>query len=199
MKVIGITGGIGSGKSMVADIMREDFHAYLINTDQIAHKLMEKGRISYQLIVEYFGEIILTPSGEIDRSALGRLVYQAPEKLLILNSFTHPYVMDYVRKLIEEKGKENAGLICVETALPIEAGLHTFCHAIWYVFSPDNLRRERLKEARNYDDEKINQIFKNQISDGDYRKASTHVLINDGPREKIAEQIEVLLEKMPEL
>ena len=199
MKVIGITGGIGSGKSMVADIMREDFQAYLINTDQIAHKLMEKGRISYQLILEYFGEKILTPSGEIDRSALGRLVYQSPEKLLSLNSFTHPYVMDYVRKLIKEKGEENKALICVETALPIEAGLDTFCHAIWYVFSPDNLRRERLKESRNYEDEKIDQIFKTQISDEDYRKASTHVLINDGPREKIAEQIEVLLEKMPEL
>ncbi len=199
MKVIGITGGIGSGKSMVADIMREDFHAYLINTDQIAHKLMEKGKISYQLIVEHFGEKILTPSGEIDRSAMGRLVYRAPEKLLILNSFTHPYVMDYVRKLIEEKSKENVGLIGVETALPIEAGLHTFCDAIWYVFAPDNIRRERLKESRNYEEEKINQIFKNQISDEDYRKASTHVLINDGPREKIAGQIEVLLEKMPEL
>ena len=199
MKVIGITGGIGSGKSMVADIMRDDFHAYLINTDQIAHKLMEKGRISYQLIVEYFGEKILTPSGEIERSTLGKLVYQAPEKLLILNSFTHPYVMDYVRKLIEEKGKENENLICVETALPIEAGLRTFCDAIWYVFSPDNLRRERLKESRNYEEEKINQIFKNQISDEDYRKASTHVLINDGSREKIIAQIEVLLEKMPEL
>ncbi len=107
--------------------------------------------------------------------------------------------MDYVRKLIKEKGKENKALICVETALPIEAGLDTFCHAIWYVFSPDNLRRERLKESRNYEDEKIDQIFKTQISDEDYRKASTHVLINDGPREKIAEQIEVLLEKMPEL
>lgn len=184
---------------MVADIMRNDFHAYVINTDQIAHKLMEKGRISYQLIVEYFGNNILTPSGEIDRSSLSRLVYQSPEKLLLLNSFTHPYVMDYVGKLIEEKNKENEDLICVETALPIEAGLHTFCHAIWYVFSPDNLRRERLKESRNYSDEKIDQIFKNQISEKDYRKASTHVLINDGTREIIAEQIEVLLEKMPEL
>lgn len=195
MKVIGITGGIGSGKSMVADIMRDDFQTFLISTDKIAHKFMEKGGISYKLIVEYFGEDILDEKGEIDRGKLGRIVHSSKEKLLTLNSFTHPYVMDFVKKLIEEKRNENQEIVCVETALPIEAGLNTFCDAIWYVYAPENVRRERLKASRNYDDEKIDRIFQNQISDEDYRKLCTHVLVNDGPREKIIEQIEVLLVK----
>ncbi|MFU0826572.1 MAG: Dephospho-CoA kinase [Lachnoclostridium sp.] len=195
MRVIGITGGIGSGKSMVAEIMRDDFHAYLISTDDIAHKFMEKGEISYNLIVQYFGKDILNSSGEIDRAKLGRIAHSSKEKLLTLNSFTHPYVMDYVKKLIEEKRKEKQDIVCVETALPIEAGLTGFCDAIWYVYAPENIRRERLKTTRNYDNDKIDRIFKNQIRDEDYRKLCTHVLVNDGSREKVIGQIEVLLEK----
>ncbi|WFR54941.1 dephospho-CoA kinase [Anaerocolumna sp. AGMB13025] len=199
MKVIGITGGIGSGKSLVSDIMRDTFHAYLINTDQIAHKFMEKGEVSYRLIVEYFGEEILSPSGEIDRGVLGKIVYKDEDKLLKLNSFSHPYVMEYVRNLITEKKKEKIELICVETALPIQAGLKDFCDAIWYVYAPEGVRRERLKQSRNYDEQKMNEIFKNQISDFEYRNASTHVIINDYPIEKIKEQIQILLENYEKL
>ncbi|WMJ88411.1 dephospho-CoA kinase [Anaerocolumna sp. MB42-C2] len=195
MKVIGITGGVGSGKSLIAEIMKEHYHAYLINTDQIAHALMEKGKVCYNLIVNYFGEGILNSSGDINRIALGSIVYQTPEKLLILNSFTHPYVMAHVKKLIEEKREEDENLICVETALPLQAGLKDFCDAIWYVFAPEDIRRDRLKQSRNYDEQKIDQIFKNQISDSEYRNNSTQVIINDCSREKILEQIEVLLEK----
>ena len=195
MKVIGITGGVGSGKSLIAEIMKEHYHAYLINTDQIAHVLMEKGQICYNLIVNYFGEEILNSSGNINRGALGNIVYQTPEKLLILNSFTHPYVMAHVKKIIEEKREEDFELICVETALPIQAGLKDFCDAIWYVFAPEDIRRHRLKQLRNYDEHKIDQIFRNQINDLDYRSSSTQVIINDSSREKILEQIEVLLEK----
>ncbi len=195
MKVIGITGGIGSGKSLIAEIMQNNFNAYLINTDRIAHMLMEKGKISYKLIVEYFGKGILNSSGDIDRAALGAVVYGDAEKLLKLNSFTHPYVMDYVRNLIEEKRREKVEFICVETALPVQAGLKDFCDAVWYVFAPDTVRRERLKQARNYNEQKIDKILKNQFSDSEYRKASTHIIINDCTREKIIEQIEALLEK----
>jgi dephospho-CoA kinase len=195
MKVIGITGGIGSGKSLIAEIMQNKFNAYLINTDRIAHMFMEKGEISYKLITEYFGRGVLNSSGDIDRVALGAVVYGDAEKLLKLNSFTHPYVMDYVRNLIEEKRREKVEFTCVETALPVQAGLKDFCDAVWYVFAPDTVRRERLKQARNYKEQKIDKIFENQFSDFEYRKASTHIIINDCTREKIIEQIEVLLEK----
>ncbi len=199
MKVIGITGGAGSGKSMIAEIMKNNYHAYLINTDRTAHKLMEKGEISYRLIVAYFGNGILNPSGGIDRAALGNIVYHHPDKLLKLNSFTHPYVMDYVRKLIEKKKEEKEELICVETALPIQAGLKDFCDEIWYVFTPEAVRRERLMQTRNYEGQKIDKLFRNQISDEEYRKTSTHIIINDCPKEKIMEQIKVLLEKKASL
>jgi dephospho-CoA kinase len=198
MKVVGITGGIGSGKSTVALILEKRFHAFLIYTDKIAHMLMRKGMISYNLIVEYFGEQVLDSDGEIDRKLLGSIVYQDPNKLIHLNSLTHPYVMDYVKNLIKLKQDENVELICVETALPIEAGLKEFCDEIWYVYAPENLRRERLQKSRNITIEKLNDIFKNQIGDELYRDISTHTIQNDSDEEKIIRQIEVLLENSVE-
>lgn len=195
MKVVGITGGIGSGKSTVAFILEERFHAYLIYTDKIAHMLMRKGMISYNLIVDYFGEQVLDTDGEIDRKILGSIVYQDPAKLIHLNSLTHPYVMDYVKNLIKTKQEENTQLICVETALPIEAGLKEFCDEIWYVYAPEDIRRERLQKSRNLSIEKLNDIFNKQISDKLYREISTHIIENDSANEKIIRQIEILLEK----
>lgn len=195
MKVIGITGGVGSGKSTITEILKEQYHAFLISTDQVAHMLMQKDKISYKLIVEHFGQSILNENKEIDRTLLGIIVYQDSSKLTLLNSLTHPYVMDYVCNLIRIKRAEKIELVCVETALPIEAGLKDFCDEIWYISAPESVRRGRLKKDRNYSEQKIDNIFKNQISDEDYRKASTHTLNNDCSKEIISNQIEILLEK----
>lgn len=195
MRVIGIIGGVGSGKSFVADLLEKEFHAYLINMDKIAHKLMQKDEISYRHILSYFGEDILDKDKEIDRVKLGSIVYQDTEKLLKLNSFTHPFVLDYTRKLLEEKNKEKQELICIETALPGEANIRQFCDEIWYVYTPVEIRKDRLRRDRQYDEVKIERIFKNQLSDEEYNKFSTHILNNDGPKDKIIAQIEVLLEK----
>lgn len=195
MKVIGITGGIGSGKSAVTDLLEKKYHAFLISTDQIAHMLMQKDMVSYKLIVEYFGEGILDQDKEIDRGKLGKLVYDNPDKLILLNSLTHPYVMNYVSKLIEDKRNQNIEILCVETALPIEAGLKDICQEIWYVYASIDIRKKRLMDHRKYSEEKVESIFKQQISEEAYRSMSTYIIYNDGTLEGIKEQIEVLLEK----
>lgn len=194
MKVIGITGGIGSGKSTISRILEENFGAYIIDTDSIAHKLMSNGYISYKLILEYFGDEILKEDKEIDRGKLGRLVYGEKEKLIKLNSFTHPYVMDYVKELIEEH-KDRHPIIGVETALPIEAELSSFCDEIWFVFTPMDLRSKRLKESRGYSQEKIEMILSKQLKDEEYEKICTHIIRNDGNLEKIFDEIQVIVEK----
>jgi dephospho-CoA kinase len=199
MKVIGIIGGVGSGKSFVADILEKEFHANLINMDKIAHKLMQKGGISYDFIVEYFGNEILKEDGEIDRAKMAKIVYQNPEQLQKLNSFTHPYVLQYTKNYLEEKRENKEELVCIETALPVEARISEFCDEVWYVFSAMDVRRERLKKGRQYDEQKIEQIFTNQISDENYRKFSTHIIVNESSKAKILEQIEVLLEKKADL
>lgn len=191
MKVIGLTGGVGSGKSLVAGILEKKHQAYLINMDQIAHNLMEKGNTSYHLILQYFGTEILDEAKEIDRKKLGSIVYKDEEKLKRLNSFTHPYVIEDVKEqIIKQKEKK---LICVETALPHQAGLENYCDEIWYVYAPEEIRRERLKTARNYEDKKIEQIFKNQITDQEYKRLSTHILENFQVPVDLERQIEILL------
>ncbi len=195
VKVIGLTGGIGSGKSEAARILVEDYKALLLNTDRIAHDFMEKDGISYKLIVEHFGGDILDEEKKIDRSRLAREVYQNSEKLRILNSFTHPYVMKYVRDRIEET-KETAShpFVCVETALPKEAALQEFCDEIWYITAGREVREERLRNSRNFNTEKFKQVLSNQLTEEEYRELSTHVLQNNDSLENLKIQIEELLQ-----
>jgi dephospho-CoA kinase len=196
LKVIGLTGGIGSGKSEAAKILVESYGALLLNTDRIAHDFMEVGGVSYQLIKDYFGEEILNEKGQIDREKLGKEVYQNAEKLKILNSFSHPYVMDYVRKLIKiekERAEKLYSVICVETALPREAGLKDFCDYIWYVTADISIRQERLIHSRNFTSEKFEKISANQFTEDEYKNNSTHVLINNGSIDELKLQIEKLI------
>lgn len=195
MQVIGVTGGVGSGKSTITNILKDKYGIYLIDTDKIAHLLMKKGEISYNLIVEYFGPEILDNEGNINRSYLGDMVYKDRKEVEKLNSFTHPYVMERVKEIIEEKQKANFNYVCVETALPVEAKLKSICHQIWYVYTPVEIRRKRLKESRNYSDEKIDHIMKQQLSDKEYMDYSTHVIYNVSSKDNLIRQIEEKLKE----
>lgn len=92
MKIIGITGGIGSGKTAVLDIMQRDYGAFIMEADALAHRLMEPGQISYNDIVEHFGRDILDEDSRIDRAKLSAVVFSDQKQLDILNSITHPNV-----------------------------------------------------------------------------------------------------------
>ncbi|BBF42571.1 dephospho-CoA kinase [Lachnospiraceae bacterium KM106-2] len=194
MKVIGLTGGIGSGKSTVANVLKEKFHAYLILTDDVARELMEPGGASYQAVVAYFGTQILTESGEIDRKALANIVFADQEKLETLNSLTHPLVMDYVLKKTEEIKKEGRySCIVVESALLIQAGYIPYCDEVWYVRVPDDIRRTRLKSSRGYSDEKIDAILQKQMSNEEFELHATKIIDNDGECTQIMKKIEKIL------
>lgn len=194
MEVIGISGGVGSGKSTVSHLLEEEYGAYIINTDKIAHKLMEKGCISYNLTVEHFGPSILDKAGKIDRGKLGSIVYKDKNELLKLNSFSHPYVMKEVADIIKEKSRENYAYACIETALPQEANLKDICDRIWFVHTPIDLRIRRLKESRNYSDEKIKKIMNKQLSDEEYKNYASDVIINAGTKDELRNQINELLD-----
>lgn len=199
MKVLGITGGIGCGKSTVIDILDENYRCYIINTDNIAAELMKKGNAAYQLVVQYFGSGILYEDGEINRKKLAARVFKSEMELLKLNSFTHPLVRDEVLRRVSlirnEAGTEGAPeLVIVETALPYEARLKDYCDEIWYVTASLEVRKERLMTNRNYSDDKINDIFNKQLSEEAYRDFSTHVIVNDTTKEEVLRQARTILE-----
>ena len=98
MKVYGITGGAGTGKSEVIRMLQDDFRGYVIMADEVARELTQKGHVSYRLIVDYFGRDILMEDGEIDRRKLADHVFNNEEALEKLNSMTHPYVKEEIKR-----------------------------------------------------------------------------------------------------
>jgi len=196
MKVIGLTGGIGSGKSMVAEILREKYKAFILDTDSIAKRQMEPGGESYRLVVEHFGEEILYPDGRINRQKLADIIFRDAEKRLKINQLTHPIVLEEVKKEIESRRKSGTTeYLVVETALMIESGYDFICDEVWYVYAPKELRRLRLKESRGYSDEKIDSIMANQKKDEEFRAKYCKVIENTSDRQYLEKQVDALIER----
>lgn len=194
MKVIGITGGIGSGKSLVADIMIRKHNAHLIETDKIAKEQMMPGGLSYSGVVEYFGDEILGIDGTIDRIKLSMIIFKDKNKRLMLNSLTHPNVLLEVQDEIEEKRKKGDIPYCIiETALMIESRYDFVCDEVWYVYSPTKTRRNRLKINRGYTDDKIDAIFNSQSSEEEFFDRFYKVIHNDGDIPNLEGQVDALL------
>ena len=193
MKVIGITGGIGSGKSRILDYMEEKYSARILKTDLAARKLQEPGNICYKRIVDVFGKEILYEDGRIDRKKLGNLVFADMRKLKMLNEIVHPEVKEWVREDIARKRKDGVGLYVIEAALLPTAGYESICDEMWYIYAEEPVRRRRLKESRGYTDEKITQMIASQPTERMFRESCDHVIENSGTLENTKEQIGELL------
>lgn len=157
--VIGITGGVGSGKSTVLKEIKNLIDCDLLLTDDIAKKLQEPNQISYLKIIECFGKSILNEDNTINRNKLSKIVFSDKDKLNCLNNITHPYVIEYVKNYIKLHKDNN---IILESALLLETDLKDFCDSIWFIYVSENTRKERLKLNRNYTDNKINRMIKSQ-------------------------------------
>ena len=178
MRVIGLTGGIGSGKSWVAEAISKALSWEVIYTDDVAREQMKKGGESYFAVVKEFGDGILDKSGEIDRSRLSKIVFEDKTKLEKLNSLTHPLVRTYVLNQIAKFREEKKEAVLIETALLIEAGYQEFCDEVWYVHAPETQRRERLKASRGYSDEKVDSLFLKQRKEEEFFQIATKVIEN---------------------
>ncbi len=194
MKVIGITGGVGSGKSEVLKILKEDYQAEIILTDQVAHELMEPGGISYEGIINCFGKDILKMDRTIDRQALGNIVFSDAEKLKKLNEITHGNVDQEILKRMEciQNEKPDALVVC-ETALLVGAVYESRFDQLWYIFTKEEVRYERLKSSRGYSDEKIRQMIESQKSEDEFQQAAAYVIDNSGNIEETKKQIQSIL------
>lgn len=178
-KIIGITGGVGCGKSTVVKLLAENYHCLTISTDDVAREQMLPGGIAYERVVKEFGEGILLADGNIDRGKLAGIVFADPNALLRLNALTHPAVTEYVLTQVEKERKENRyEFLVVESALLIEGGYKTFCDEVWYVYATEKERRERLKRDRGYTDKKIDDLMARQHKEEDFFSVASHVIEN---------------------
>lgn len=182
MKVLGITGGVGAGKSTVLAHLSEDCGARVIQADQVGHLMMEPGRPCYYRIVENFGGGILNGDQTINRGRLSARVFEEPERLEQLNRIIHPAVKEYIIEEIARERRENrVPFTAVEAALLIEDHYELICDEIWYIYADEAVRAERLRKSRGYTEEKIRAILRSQLSDAQFRQASQFVIDNSSP------------------
>ena len=192
--VIGITGGIGSGKSVVTKLLQAKFGAAVIDTDTIGHEVMEIGKHAYKEIVKVFGKVVLKPDKTIDRKTLGSIVFDNQELLIKLNGIIHPAVEEEVDKRIAGFIKKKYKYIALETALLIKVGYNRKCDKIWYIYADEDVRLKRLYVNRGIDKDKALKIFESQSSEEEFRKIADDVIDNSYSEEKTKIQIENILE-----
>ena len=135
--VIGITGGIGSGKSLVLSVLEERFGALLLRADDIANEMLSPGGPTWRFYKERLGDEILAEDGTLDRAAVARRLYASPDFVREVNAFVHPRVKETIRERI---CRADAPLILVESALIEEGALTDLCDEIWLITAPREVR-----------------------------------------------------------
>ncbi len=180
MKIIGITGGIGAGKSAVLDYLKERYGAYIIQADQVGHALMEPKGSCFLPVVKLLGKETLDTQGKIDRGKIAALVFPNPQLLAQLNEIIHPAVKQKIREHIAVQEQEGRSVFVIEAALLIEDHYEEICQEFWYIYAEEAVRRRRLKEQRGYSEEKITDIFQSQQTEDIFRRECSYVVENNG-------------------
>lgn len=195
LRFIGITGGIGAGKSELLTYIRKHYDCEIYLADEVAHLVKRKGTGCYKQLVELLGEEILGSDGEIDRAAMAQAIFGRNDILQKVNAIVHPAVQDYLmEKLRGARENPDVELFFVEAALLIEAGYKGLVDELWYIYARADVRRKRLAANRGYSEEKISNIMGSQLSEEDFRKNCDFVIDNSGELADSFRQIDRKLE-----
>ena len=194
MKIIGLTGGTGSGKGFVSERLKAR-KAYVIDADAVAHEIIEKGRPAYKEIVDYFGNEILDEDGNIFRRKLGNIVFSDKDKLAFLNSCTHKYINMEIMRIIEEvKPQTNVySAIIIDAPLLAEAGLVDICDDIWDVYADSEVRVKRIMERDSISEEQARNRIASQRSWEEYKELGAVIIDNSSDDENVERQLDALL------
>ena len=197
MKFIGITGGVGAGKSAILGYIAEHYNAKVMLADEIAHDLMMPGTKCYDTIKEVFGaEDIFLQDGSFDRLKMAQVIFSDETKREQMNGIVHPAVREYILEVYEaEKTKGALDFLILEAALLIEEHYDEICDELWYIYTTEENRRARLKASRGYSDAHVDRIFASQLSEEEYRRHCRVVIDNNGTLEETLTQTEEALRR----
>lgn len=199
MIVIGITGGVGSGKSAILQAIKERYNCHILLADDAAKMLEKKGEVCYGPLIELLGEDILGEDGEIVPAQMAMKIFNDEDMLAKVNDIIHPAVKQYILNEIKEYKDDNVvDYFFLEAALLIECGYKAIVDEMWFVFVDKNVRRDRLKNSRGYNDTKIDSIMNSQLSDEEYIKNSDFVIDNNLDIDNAMNMIEAHLFKISE-
>ena len=189
--IIGITGGVGAGKSAVLSYIEENYNARVIYSDNVANDIKKKGYPAYDELLSLLGDGILDDAGEIDKKKMAAAIFGNEKLLSSVNNILHPAVNTFIINIIDnEREKKELDFVFVEAALLIENGYKNFVDELWYVYADEATRRKRLKESRHYSDDKIDKIFGSQLDDKTFRENADFVIDNSGTLEEATMQID---------
>ena len=179
MKCIGITGGVGAGKSEVLSYIKAHYNCIVILADEVAHRLEKPGQECYNDLIVLLGEEVRKPDGTIDKNRMAEKIFADKSLLEQVNNIVHPAVKKFIiQEIAAEKEKAEYDFFFVEAALLIEGGYEEILDELWYIHADMALRRQRLKDSRNYSDEKIERILREQLSEETFRVHCSVVINN---------------------
>lgn len=189
MKIIGVTGGIGSGKSTVATILK-NLGAFVIDADKIAKTVTIKGQPALDELVEFFGKGILKEDGELDRAKLSVIVFSDKNKLKKLNEITHKHVITKIiqelNRLKEElKKNNNDGIIVLDVPIPVKHGFLDIVEEVWVVISDKETRIKRVMKRNNISYSQVLRRIEAQKNEDEYLQIASKVIDNSGTLEEL--------------
>lgn len=191
MIVIGLTGGIGSGKSEVSRILNE-LGAEVIDADRVGHEAYRPNTETWQAVVQAFGEEILQSDGEIDRRKLGPIVFSDPDAMARLNGIMHPRMRDMIRERLETLRGQGTEVAVVEAAILIEADWTSLVDEVWVTDSTEEMVVERVGRRSNLDADEIRRRIKSQMAREERAGHATVIIHNDEGIEQLKQRIHEL-------
>lgn len=192
MLTIGLTGGIGSGKSEASGILRE-LGALVIDADLVGHETYRSGEPAWDQVVEAFGDEVVGQDGEIDRRQLGRIVFSDAGNLKRLTDIVWPRIREGLEKRItEERNCDDIAVLVVEAAVLFEAGWDELFDEIWVVTAPEDEVLERLERQRNQKPEQTRARLRAQMTDDERERRADVVVRNDDDMAALAATVRQL-------
>ena len=188
MVVVGLTGGMGTGKSEVSRML-QDLDAVLINADQVGHEIYAPGTGAWRDVVDAFGEEVLHPGGEIDRRKLGSIVFNDPQALAQLNAIMHPRMAGAIDERIGELKKRGVGVIVLEAALLIEANWTPLTDEVWVVTAPEDTAVQRIRARSGLAEDAIRARIRTQLPQEERVRRADAVIGNAGSLEELRQAV----------
>lgn len=189
MKIIGVTGGIGSGKSTVSRIL-EDLGAVILDADKISREVMLPEGEAFEEVINSFGRKYLDENNQLDRKKLAQLVFNNPDKLKILNNISHKHIVNRILQGIEEKSKEGyRGVIVIDAPIPLEHGFLDIVDEVWVVDAEKDIRVNRVIKRSNMTYEEALNRINSQLNQSDYLAIADEVIENNGSIEDLEKNV----------
>ncbi len=190
IKIIGITGGVGAGKSRILSILKEEYGAFIVLADDVARQLQEPGQPGYDALVELFGAGILNEEGRIDRPRLADIIFHDQARLNQVNAVIHPMTWERIMQMIRSAREP---LAAIESALFDRESSRT-CDEVWFIDADEETRVRRVMNNRGYTREKALQIIGNQQDRDTFLSFADRIIDNNGTMEDIHRQLKDILQ-----